>query len=116
MGKPKSKDTDQIGLDAMTAVMTAANPLANKALIDVMTESARFVADRFRQDLELQKAMLTCKSPAELMSLQAEFYQKAVEQYTSEATRMVQMMTDATQDTIEDAASGHKRRYDDIPL
>lgn len=117
MTKTKDKESaTENGLEAMTATMLAANPAMLNGLMDVITESARFVTDRFRQDLDLQMSMLNCKSPEELLQLQAEFYQKAVEQYADEANRMVEMMTTATKHTVEEATSAHKRGYDDIPL
>ena len=52
----------------------------------------------------------------ELFQLQSEFYTKAVQDYTAEATRMFEMMTKATQDTMKEATASHARKYDDVPL
>lgn len=117
MGKPKkTQASTEIETPITTAAMMAINPVVTKAWLDVMTESSRFVADRLQRDLETQKAMLACKSPAELLQIQSEFFQTAMEQYTNEAVRLYKMMSKATEDTIKDTKSGHSRGYDDIPL
>ena len=103
-------------LSALSASMMATNPAAAKAWMDMMSEGARFVSARLQEDLEAQKAMLNCKSPTELLSLQTEFFQTAFRQYSEETMRLMQMMSEATGKTVEDAASGHKRGYDDVPL
>ncbi len=87
--------------------MMAINPVASKGWLDIMSESARFIADRLQQDLNAQKAMLACKTPAELLQVQSEFYKSAMEQYTEEYTRLYKMMSAATDDTLNDARSGH---------
>jgi hypothetical protein len=118
MGKTTREKTPS---DANTsALMAALNPKGTSdgmtAWLDIMTESARFVADRFRQDLETQQAILGCRKPEDLLRLQAEFYQKAIEQYTSEATRVAQLMSKATKQTIDDVKTTQARSYDDLPL
>lgn len=115
MGK-SNKTSTATGAPAMTAAMMAVNPVATKAWLDVMSESAQFVTHRLQQDLDAQKAMLACKSPTELLQVQSEFFKTAMEQYTEEATRLYKMMSKASEDTIEGARSGHSRGYDDVPL
>ena len=101
---------------AMARAMMSLNPVATQAWQDVMTEYSRFVMDRLQQDLETQKAMLNCKSPAELMQIQSQFYQTAVKQYSEETMRLFQMMSEATGKAVEDAEASQKRGYDDVPL
>jgi hypothetical protein len=118
MGKTtKEKTPTDIGKSAM---MAAFNPKGENegmaAWLEIMTESARFVADRFQQDLETQQAILECRKPEDLLRLQSEFYRKALEQYTSEATRMAQLMSTATTQTLSDAKTAQARGYDDLPL
>jgi hypothetical protein len=110
------KDYADGGASAITAAAVAFNPVAAKAWQDIMSESARFLADRLRQDLNVQKAMLACKTPHELLFVQSEFYKKAVEQYAEGFTRLSKMMIEANRDTLEDARSGHSRGYDDVPI
>lgn len=104
------------GASAMTAAAVAFNPVAAKAWQDIMSESARFLADRLQQDVSVQKAVLACKTPNELLLVQSEFYKNAVEQYAEEFARLSKMMVQATCDTLEDARSGHSRGYDDVPI
>ena len=88
------------------AAMAAFNPLAAKVWQDIMEESVRFMTERLEKDVETQKAMLNCKSPTELMQVQADFYQEALSDYTEQTTRMLKLMSQ----------TGAKRSYDDVPL
>ena len=101
----KSKDTKTAEKAAFDP-MAAFNPAAAKVWQDIMTESVRFMTERLQKDMETQKAMLSCKSPAELLQLQTEFFQDAMKDYTDEATRMLTLMS----------STGTARSYDDVPL
>lgn len=101
---------------AMAASMMALGPAVTKAWLEMMSGSARFLADRLKQDLETQKAILACKTPTELLQVQSEFFKTAMEQYTEHAMRMKDTMTTATEETIKDVRSSHSRGYDDVPL
>ena len=81
--------------------MISANPVLAKAWMDMMSESARFMTERLRTDMETQKAFMACKTPAELVEVQAEFLTTAMEQYSDEAARMLDMTMKASQ--------GHRR-------
>lgn len=100
----------------MASAMLAGGPAATSAWLALMTESARFVSERLREDMQTQMAFLACKSPAELLKVQTEFYQTAIEQYTAEANRMFETLSAAAEESIAEAKSGHSREYDDIPL
>ncbi len=84
--------------------------------LEVMTQSAQFVADRLQQDMETQRAFLECRTPQDVMKLHTEFYRTAIEQYTAEATRMMQKLTEATTQSAKQATTLTSRAYDDIPL
>ena len=117
MTKSKKKSTEpSFEVPPAAATAFAINPMAAKAWADLMAESARFVTARLQRDIELQTRMLACDSPAALLELQTEFFTDAVCQYTAETTRYMQMMLKASEDIVEDAQTGHKRNYDDIPL
>lgn len=117
MTKDKKANLEaELGPNAMTAAMIAVNPIAARAWMDLVAEGSRFVTDRLRQDLETQKAILECKTPAELLQVQTEFFKAAMEQYAGEASRFYDILAKATGDSIEDAESGHSRGYDDVPL
>ena len=72
--------------------------------------------NRLQSDFDTQKAILACKSPEELMKVQSDFIRGTMEQYSDETARLLKMMSRATEDTIDDAKSGHKRGYDNIPV
>ena len=117
MAKSKTKSKGaSFDVPPVAAAAIAVNPIGAKAWVDLMTEGARFMTDRLKRDLELQKKMLACDSPAALLELQTEFFTDAMGQYADEASRYMQMMFKASKDIVEDAQTGHKRNYDDIPL
>jgi len=107
MAKKTAQSKSDTDAAALTGVMAAFNPMAPETWREIMTESARFLSERLQHDLEVQQAMLRCKTPMELFQVQTEFYQKAVADYAAEATRMMQITT---------TSAGAKRDYDDIPL
>ncbi len=112
----KPEAAPETSAPGLSAAMMAVNPVAAKAWMDIMSESAGFVMNRLQSDLETQRALMACKSPDELMKVQSEFFRTAMEQYSGEAARMFKMMTQAAEDTVEDVKTGHKRGYDNIPL
>lgn len=87
--------------------MTAFNPAAAAAWQEVMAESVRFMTDRLQKDMETQKALLACKSPADLMKVQTQFYEDALADYSAQASRVLALMS---------GKSRTKREYDDVPL
>lgn len=115
----KSKEThsgEDTATSALTATMTAFNPVAAKAMQEIMSESTRFLTDRLKQDMETQKAILACKNPVELMQVQSAFFKTAMEQYGAYVFRLQKTITSATTDAAKDAGSGHSRGYDDVPV
>ncbi|WP_425043791.1 phasin family protein [Primorskyibacter sp. S87] len=60
---------------------------------DMGSEVLSFVADRVRKDVELQHKIMHCTDPAELHRIQAEFWQEAIEQYSAETGKLVEMGT-----------------------
>jgi hypothetical protein len=117
MSKSKRKQPE-LGFEipAAAAAAIAINPIVAKACVDLMSESARFMAERLQRDLELQKEMLACKNPAELLDVQSRFVKETMAHYTDEASRYMQMAFNASKDIAEDAKTGHSRGYDDVPL
>ncbi|SMX25839.1 phasin family protein [Boseongicola aestuarii] len=117
MTKSKGKQPEidfAVPLGAAAAI--AINPIAAKACVDLMSESARFMAERLQRDMELQMEMLACKNPAALLDVQSRFVKETMAHYTDEASRYMQMVFDASNDIAEDAKTGHSRGYDDVPL
>lgn len=103
--KPKAKKAAETNVmaDGMNKF-----PLMNPQVWqEIMSESAAFMTERLKKDLETQQAMLTCKSPVELIKIQSEFVQETLTDYTEEATRMYKLLTNT---------HGTARDYDDVPL
>jgi hypothetical protein len=98
------------------AAMMSMNPVLAKAWTDIMSESARVMTERLKTDLETQKALMACRTPAELMEVQSNFLNTAVQQYADEAARMFEMTMKASQDVADDLQIGHSRGYDDVPV
>lgn len=117
MAKTKNLQADT-GVEA-PAVMTAmisANPVFVKVWMDLMSKSARFMTERLRTYMETQKALMACKTPAELMEVQSEFLTTAMQQYADEGARMLDTTVKGSEDIAKDLTSGHSRGYDDVPV
>jgi len=65
-----------------------------EAFSDMGSEVLSFVADRIKEDVKTQHRMLHCKDVSELQSIQAEFVQTAIDQYTAETGKLVKMSQD----------------------
>ena len=62
---------------------------------DIGAEVMTFMADRIKQDVDTQHKIMHCKSAADLQHIQAEFMQKAMDQYQAETGKLVEMGTKA---------------------
>ncbi len=117
MGKsPKTIPDASMALPSTAAAMMAVNPLVLKAWMDLTSESARFMAERLRRDIELPSEMIACQSPSELMQVQSEFFKTAIDQYLEEAARYSQMSASAFQSIVEEMRAAHTSEYNNIPL
>ncbi len=117
MAKRKTKEPEpNVEVPAAVAAIMAVNPVAAKAWMDLMSEGARFMTERLRRDMELQRDLLACKSPSELMQIQTAFMKDAMEQYADEASRYFKMAFHSLEEIDEDVKHGHRRDYDDIPV
>jgi len=112
----KPRADAKTGTSSMPTGMMAFNPAVNQAWQVIMSESARFFADRLQQDLETQQAMLACKSPAELMQVQAAFFKTAMEQYIAFGEHLKETASTVAEETIKDVSTSQSRGYDDVPL
>lgn len=82
---------------AIAAFITA----MTRAWGEIGAEAASFMARRLEQDAEMQRRFLQCKDLDQLRHVQAEFVQRALDQYTEETGRMV-----AIGDRLMRAAAG----------
>ena len=62
-----------------------------EAFSDMSAEVVGFVADRIKEDVKTQHEILHCKDAAELRHIQAQFMQKAMDQYKAETGKLVAM-------------------------
>lgn len=86
------------------------------AWLDLIAEGARFVTERWQQDVKAQQALFACRTPQDLLQLQSEYCQKVIEQYTEQATRMTGKVSGAASQAIDDMKAVSARKYDDVPL
>lgn len=66
-----------------------------EAVSEMGAEVAGFVAERIKEDVKTQHEILHCKNVADLQHIQAQFMQKAMDQYHSETGKLVEMSTKA---------------------
>lgn len=62
-----------------------------EAMSDLGGEFLHFVSERVQQDVATQHRLLHCTDMEELRHVQAEFVQKAIDDYTAETGKMVEM-------------------------
>ncbi|MEY8098935.1 phasin family protein [Falsihalocynthiibacter sp. S25ZX9] len=60
-------------------------------LASLGNEITSFVAERIKEDVQTQHALLHCKSISEAQRLQAQFMQKAFDQYQVETGKLIEM-------------------------
>lgn len=74
-----------------------------EAISDLSAEVASFVAERVKEDVKTQHEILHCRNVADLQHIQAQFIQRAMDQYQAETGQLLEMSTKAfvpkTQDT-----------------
>ena len=58
---------------------------------DLGSEWMTFLSERVAEDVKFQHALLHASSPTELHQLQADFVQKAIDQYTAETGKMIEL-------------------------
>lgn len=76
-----------MGLGGMNAMSTG----WMEAMSDMGRQWLQFVSDRVAKDVDFQQRMLQAKSPQDVQKIQTEFMQAAVEDYTRETGKMVEL-------------------------
>ena len=79
----------KMGLDSMTWMGSD----WVEQLTDMGNEVLQFLAERVQKDVELQHRLLHCRDMGELHKIQAEYMQTAIDQYTAETGKMIEMAT-----------------------
>lgn len=85
-----SRPSDAQAMAALRA-LTGMNTAWFEALSDMGSEVMSFVAHRIHEDVDAQHKLLHCKNAGELQQIQADFLQKAIDQYTAETGKLVEM-------------------------
>lgn len=81
--------------DAGLGNMTGMGIAWVEALGEMQTEVVSFVAERIKEDLKTQNELLHCRTVADVQHVQAQFIQKAMDQYHAETGKLVEMTTRA---------------------
>jgi len=61
---------------------------------EMQKEIAGFVSERIRQDLETQQELLKCRTLDEVREVQSRFFRTTLDQYSAEATKLMQLSTE----------------------
>ncbi|MEX0310718.1 MAG: phasin family protein [Tateyamaria sp.] len=78
-----------------------------EGMSDMGSEVLSFIADRIKEDVATQHKLLHCKNVADFQHIQAEFVQKAIDQYTAETGKLVQMSQDLFPGTSDKTDKAH---------
>lgn len=62
-----------------------------EAMTNMSAEMAKFMADRVQQDVKTRQDILQTKGITDVQRIQAEFFQKAMDDYSAEMTKLVEM-------------------------
>lgn len=62
---------------------------------DLSAEMLGFLSDRIREDLKTQHRLFHCRDAHELREIQAEFLQRAIDQYQAETGKLIEMSSNA---------------------
>jgi len=99
----RSKNASPV-LDAVVAGQTVAVQAVestSRAMLEgiekVRQEVADFVSTRIRHDMETQQELLRCRNFDELREVQTRFIKTAMDQYTAESTRLVEIGSEVIQ-------------------
>jgi hypothetical protein len=96
--KTETDTTKPEGLAGLASLTPAA--ILGRAWMEGMAELGSewttFVADRIKEDVKTQHALLHCKSVTEAQQVQAAFLQKAIDQYAAETGKLIEMTESIT--------------------
>ena len=79
----------QAGLGNMMGMSTA----WLQAINGLNAEVTSFLSERIKQDVKTQQKILNCKDLGELSDIQREFIQTAIDQYTAETGKLLELGT-----------------------
>lgn len=94
--KPPDKSADNSNpFEALQPAQFGSMVGMTQAWVDAMgamnAEVMSFVAARLGEDVQTQQAMMQAKDLQDMQHIQAQFFQKAIEQYQAETGKLVEM-------------------------
>lgn len=93
------------------AAATAGQAAMFEQALKLPQEFTRFYAQRMGRDLETFQALSRCRSPADLMTVWTEAAQAAAEDYRTEVTRVMELVTNGAAETARATnGSGRSRK------
>lgn len=98
MGQALMKQVEDAGLGPMRWMGTA----WLEKMAEMNSEVASFVANRIREDVKTQHALLHCRTAQDLQKEQVAFLEKAFAQYTDETGKLIKMGMDMLPDGKSD--------------
>lgn len=66
-----------------------------EAMSAMSAEMGDFIAERIKEDVKTQHEILNCRTVSDLREIQAQFMQKAIDQYQAETGKLVEIGTKA---------------------
>lgn len=78
-------------MQASTKMVPGFGPELLENMNNIGAEMLAFMSERVKQDIQTQQDLLQAKGIAEVQQIQAEFVKKAMEDYTSEMTKLMGM-------------------------
>lgn len=99
-----------------TLPMAAFTAFGATPWLESLTASGRFIARRLEEDMKAQQALLACRSPEDVLRVQADYFRTAVAQYSAETGRVVGVFLGAMGGPLARSRSAIAREYDDVPL
>jgi exonuclease VII large subunit len=90
---------EQVRQDALQGAEVAGTAVF-EGFARAQKQIADFVADRIRQDIETQSELLGCRSLEDVREVQSKFFRRAMEQYSAEARRLMNLGGDVVSRAI----------------
>ena len=86
--------------DALTSA-GATGAAVIEGFVEARKRITDFLADRIRQDIEVQSELLGCRNLDDVREVQSRFFRAAIDQYAAEASRMMRLGTDVMAKSLD---------------
>lgn len=109
---PSKSKSSENGMDDALANVSATQREAAESFMEISQaifnggvaynqELSNFMAGRVVSDLELQQQLVGCQSIEDVMKLQSEFLETALQQYSDEAQKLATISADVIREDLE---------------